>query len=227
MNSKEWGKNLWDSLYFIARGYDYNNDADKDKYYVEFMKSLGSVLPCKFCRVSYHQFFDEIHIEKYLYSPCGLMKFVYDMHEKVSNKLRLQESAVMKQEFVNLQKLYKVNSLEFWYAYRVKSQHICNTQPTPSFDSVIEHYDQFRAGCSEKLKSCRLPFGAKDTDNQKEIVTEYGPIKTDTMQMEMKSPVSVGGRKIIKKKSIKKSKKRISSKRKSKSKKKSLKMKRR
>lgn len=226
MNSKAWGKNLWDSLYFIARGYDYNNDADKDKYYVEFMKSLGSVLPCKFCRVSYHQFFDEIHIEKYLYSPCGLMKFVYDMHEKVSNKLRLQESAVMKQEFVNLQKIYKVNSLEFWDAYRVKSQHICNTQPTPPFDSVIEHYDQFRAGCSEKLKSCRLPFGQQDTDNQIENTTEYGPIKTDTMQMEMKSAVNVGGKKKrISRKSIKKSRKKTVSKKKSK--KKSNRMKRR
>lgn len=28
------------------------------------------------------------------------------------------------------------------------------TSPTPSFCSVIKHYESFRAGCSEKTKTC-------------------------------------------------------------------------
>jgi hypothetical protein len=181
MNSKAFGPPLWDSMYFIASGYDLNTDPGKDELYVQFFIDLGNVIPCRFCRDSYGVFVKELGIKRYLYSPCGLMKFVYDLHEKVSEKLRHQENGVLKQEF---EKLVKLNTDEttFWNAFRKEAQFICNTKPTPDFNEVVTHYDQFRASCSAQLQSCRKPL--KESMEKKKI---YGPLKTDSIAMGVNS----------------------------------------
>ncbi len=98
-----WGSALWKVLTGIAFGL---KDALGDKALpgevVTLFTVLGGVLPCTYCRASYHQFTCEL-----LESPpssssadlkellgklvCSHMpKFVYDLHNKVNNKLDAQ-----------------------------------------------------------------------------------------------------------------------------------------
>ena len=72
--------------------YTYNkeeiDDEDIEDYY-RFFYYLGKVLPCKYCRNSYQDFFEELPILPYL-EKQQLAQWVYHIHNKVNNKLRNQ-----------------------------------------------------------------------------------------------------------------------------------------
>tara|TARA_B100001057_G_C22820874_1_gene939344 strand:+ start:113 stop:802 length:690 start_codon:yes stop_codon:yes gene_type:complete len=93
MMTKIWGPAGWLFLHCITFGYPYvinpeNSDHDlkQDDYY-KFFYYLGKVLPCKYCRDSYMEFFKELPIVNSLNSREELTKWLYDMHNKVNHKL--------------------------------------------------------------------------------------------------------------------------------------------
>jgi hypothetical protein len=86
MDTRFWGPYGWDFLHSIPLEYDINN---KKKYY-QFFKSVGEMLPCKYCRISYKQYFKELDINQYLNSKTRLAKWLYLLHNKVNDKLRQQ-----------------------------------------------------------------------------------------------------------------------------------------
>lgn len=138
MDTRKWGPPLWFSMFTIASNYNVSidinnrNDVAKKRYYKTFFTNIGNVLPCKYCRRSYKKFLKELPIDKFLDSRQKLMYWLYKIKDKVNKKLLKQE----KEGF---------SSGKF------------KTTPSPPFKKVCAHYEQFRAHCSDKTKSCRKP----------------------------------------------------------------------
>ena len=93
MMTKVWGPPGWMFLHCITFGYpveiDYNNHEHiirKEKMKI-FFESIGYVFPCKYCRESYLNFIREIPIDNNLNSRKDLVKWLYDIHNKVNDKL--------------------------------------------------------------------------------------------------------------------------------------------
>lgn len=167
MNTSKWGPCSWNSMFHIAAGYDFN-DKDKvikDKEYTDYFKSLGGILPCKYCRTSYKEFYKKLDIKVYLASckKYSLLRFVYDLKEMVNVKLRTQEEQALQIEY---QKLGSKQDENTWKILRRKSQKICYTKPTPSFKSVVDDVMKNRAQCSGVMKHCRQPLNKRKSSKK-------------------------------------------------------------
>lgn len=97
MLTKVWGPPLWVGLHAITFGYpekiDKTNESHKEKresYYM-FFKLLGDVLPCRYCRESYKEFFKELDLKQYLESRKDIVRWLYLIHEKVNDKLKVPD----------------------------------------------------------------------------------------------------------------------------------------
>ena len=153
MDTKAWGPPLHRGLMFIAAGYDLNETPReiKDAHYIDFFRSIGNVLPCRFCRESYKQFFDDLNIESYLDRPCGLMRFYYDMRNKISDKLKAQEDRVAIERYRGINTL---DDATLCRHFRELAQ-VFYTKDPPPFQDVVDHYMKYKAKCSPALKTCR------------------------------------------------------------------------
>lgn len=160
MQTSKWGKPGWDMLFYVAAGYEVNEASVEVKapIYRMFYESMGGVLPCKYCRDSYIEFFDELDFDSYLDRPCGMIKFVYDMKNKVNEKLRKQERRALQLEYEKLSSSMSADNPEFWEKMRAASQRICYTKPSPPLKDVIENLARDKAKCSAEMKTCRDPL---------------------------------------------------------------------
>lgn len=164
MQSSVWGPKLWNSMFYIAAGYDLNETPKhiKDPQYANFFKSFGDTLPCRFCRESYVKFYDALDIRRYMNMPsCGLIRFVYDLKEQVNHKLKSQEEKALYEEFQKLTNIVSLDDPRFWKMFREKAQKICYTKPTPPFEEIVQEIMKHRASCSAKMKTCRDPMPPK------------------------------------------------------------------
>ena len=99
MMTKVWGPAGWLLVHSIAYGYPYAINPDnpdhltKKEDYYKFFYYLGRVFPCKYCRDSYQQFFKELPIIDKLNTRRDLCKWVYDIHNKVNDKLGVPDNA--------------------------------------------------------------------------------------------------------------------------------------
>ena len=97
MLTKVWGPPLWIGLHAITFGYpakiDENNEEhiEKRKRYYNFFKLVGDILPCKYCRQSYKVFFEELDLNKFLNRRKDIVRWLYLIHEKVNDKLKVPE----------------------------------------------------------------------------------------------------------------------------------------
>lgn len=102
MMTKVWGPAGWLFLHCVSFGYPYainNQNPDhetKKQDYMNFFYYLGKVLPCKYCRDSYMEFFKEINLENNLNTREDLCRWLYDMHNKVNHKLGVPECQIPK-----------------------------------------------------------------------------------------------------------------------------------
>lgn len=164
MNSSSFGPPGWSYMFYVAAGYDLNETPKniKDKQYETFFRSIGATIPCRYCRDSYGKFFDSLEIYRYMNLPsCGLIRFVYDLKNLVSNKLTNQEDKALQEEYQKLSQVKSPEDPEFWKIFRQKAHKICYTKPAPEFDKVVEDLMKHRAGCSAHMKTCRDPLNVK------------------------------------------------------------------
>lgn len=105
--TKVWGPAGWLFLHCITFGYPYainpnNPDHDNKKSdYKQFFELLGKVFPCKYCRESYQVFIKELPIDKYLNTRKDLITWLYKIHNKVNNKLGVNECNIPTLKEVN------------------------------------------------------------------------------------------------------------------------------
>jgi hypothetical protein len=88
-----WGPSGWLFLHCVSFGYPYKIDPanpehiEKQNDYFKFFYYLGKVLPCKYCRNSYMEFFTNNSPLAHLNSRQELAKWLYDVHNLVNDKL--------------------------------------------------------------------------------------------------------------------------------------------
>lgn len=148
MQTSKWGPGMHTVLFSIAAGYERNETRAtlKRQQYKNFFKSIGYVLPCVFCRTSYDQFFEELNIDSYMHQKHGLVRFYYDMRQRINEKLIHQEEKKLFDTFYDLQSSISSSlsttsssnsSLTFWQAFRQKARAICYTKPAPPYKKVV------------------------------------------------------------------------------------------
>lgn len=88
-----WGPSGWLFLHCVTFGYPFKIDPlnqehlEKQNDYYQFFYYLGKVLPCKYCRNSYADFFSNNSPLNHLSSRKDLAKWFYDVHNLVNDKL--------------------------------------------------------------------------------------------------------------------------------------------
>lgn len=90
MDTKFWGPSGWKLLHSISYNYPINPTKKDKTIYKKFYLSLRQVLPCKYCRKSIKKFIEELPIEPYLENRELLTDWIYQIHNKVNDKLRKQ-----------------------------------------------------------------------------------------------------------------------------------------
>ena len=109
MMTKVWGPPGWLFLHCVSFGYPFainpQNPAHKNKklHYGEFFNYVGNILPCKYCRESYIEFMKEDPVENHLETRDQLCKWLYNMHNKVNNKLGVPECNIPSFEEVKVE----------------------------------------------------------------------------------------------------------------------------
>lgn len=83
-----WGPSLWHSLHIMSFNYPVNpSDKEKEEYMVYF-KSLGNVLPCRYCRDNYKKILKTMPLKKSVFKNReSLSRWVFNLHELVNKNL--------------------------------------------------------------------------------------------------------------------------------------------
>jgi hypothetical protein len=90
MNTTLWGPSGWTFLHTLTFIYP-DKPSYNDKVKMQnFMKSINSILPCKYCRISFTKYTQNLPIDNYLDSRDSLIEWLYKIHNKVNKKLRIQ-----------------------------------------------------------------------------------------------------------------------------------------
>jgi|TARA_B100000925_G_scaffold290108_1_gene274547 hypothetical protein len=90
MDTKFWGPDGWRLLHSIVTKFP-NNPTTKDKEtYAAFFNTIRHVLPCIYCRNSFHEYITELPVENYTNSRKDINNWLYLIHNKVNEKLRKQ-----------------------------------------------------------------------------------------------------------------------------------------
>lgn len=88
MLTSVWGPSLWHFLHTMSFNYPVHPvQADKE-HYLNFMRSLQYVLPCKYCRTNLKRNYKELPINKgTMKNRYTFSKYVYDLHEHINKML--------------------------------------------------------------------------------------------------------------------------------------------
>ena len=158
MNTKDWGPCLWKSMFIIAANYPLEIDKSNKEHlqlknhYKSFYISFQYMLPCKYCRESYKSFLKDLPIDKFLNSRKCLMYWLYLIKDKVNTKLihyqNILISQIMESNITSREKTKLIKG-------------VFRTTPSPPFEEICNFYEQFRAKCSTKTKSCSIPINKK------------------------------------------------------------------
>ena len=95
-----WGPSGWLFLHCVSFGYPYKIDPtnpehiEKQNDYYRFFYYLGKVMPCKYCRNSYMEFFTKSSPMSHLGSRKEFTKWLYDIHNMVNDKLGVPKCEV-------------------------------------------------------------------------------------------------------------------------------------
>ncbi len=165
MKTTAWGGSAWNFLFISILG-TYPEKLDiKNKDHMRIKKefknlflSLGYILPCIFCRESYKKFIKEMPIDNYMSGRIKLFSWLYKLKDKVNKKLIKQENECFKQEHQKILlkfKEKKINKTQYNCLYKKLEKDILYTIESPPLIEVLNYYEQFRAGCNNKTKSCK------------------------------------------------------------------------
>jgi hypothetical protein len=117
-------------------------------------------MPCIFCRESFKKFSKELPIDKFMSGRIELMRWLYEIRNKVNKKLIDQEKKCYNDEKRRLKKLYHNNSLsssDYYDQLQKFKEKTLITNISPPFEEILDKYESIRAVCSKKSKTCSLP----------------------------------------------------------------------
>jgi len=84
-----WGPPLWHYLHTMSFNYPVNPSNEDKKNYMDFIRNLANVLPCKFCRMNLKTNLKQLPLTKFdMTSRETFSKYVYNLHELVNKMLK-------------------------------------------------------------------------------------------------------------------------------------------
>ena len=150
--TKIWGPHFWEVIHFVSFGYPLEPTEQQRKDYKDFYISVKNVLPCKYCRASYQDFFVEKPLIKNLGNRRDICKWLYDIHNKVNHKL-----GVPKCEIPSFDQVY--NRYESYRAACTKTsekERIKNTWNNKEYYREVIYLDDPKEGLSKGADG--IPF---------------------------------------------------------------------
>ena len=88
MLTNVWGPSMWHSLHCISFNYPVNPTLEEKKNYLNFFKSLGHVLPCKYCRINFKKNIKKVPLNmKTMKNRDTLSLWLYKLHEEINTML--------------------------------------------------------------------------------------------------------------------------------------------
>lgn len=161
--TRAWGPLGWGFLFSCITNYPIRIKTAKDKktktVFKSLFKNLNVLLPCIFCRESFGKFYKELPIEPYLVGRIELMYWLYLMKDKVNKKLIKQERKCYNKEKKDLKRLYynkEITHEEYYSRVNKFKENTMITKHSPTFIEVLQQYEEFRATCSKRAKTCAI-----------------------------------------------------------------------
>jgi hypothetical protein len=174
IQTRAWGPPAWFFLHSIVQNYPENPTCVQKKSYAQFFKSIGKVLPCRYCRESFQKFVTgrrlKSDIKEHCIDPDPLTKD--DCKLKLTNK-------VLKSRDTLITWLYNIHN-------RINNK--LNVKEIPSEESVKKYYEQFRSICTKTvdktLKGCTQP----SNDHSERLKIKLSIVKVDCDGNEISQP---------------------------------------
>jgi hypothetical protein len=174
MDTRFWGPSGWQLLHLISFAYK----PDRDKTAIcEFFTLLPYVLPCKFCRYSLSEYYEEESIEGHCATPLRLQKWLWNLHNKVNEKLRKQGLASKDHPYKNIP-FEKVQSI-----YTNRLEEGCAQTHFPGWEflfSIAENHPL--------SKEARASIPIKDAPPLSELKTDFEQNKWNVLSPEDRLP---------------------------------------
>ena len=120
MRPEIWGPHAWMFLHSITLEYPENPTSEDKQNILNFINSLGNVLPCEKCKNNFKKHLDKIPLnEKVLSSKQGLVKWLIDIHNCVNNIKQCKELSYEEalEELLNMHDTTKNNSMIWVYVF--------------------------------------------------------------------------------------------------------------
>jgi hypothetical protein len=88
MLTSVWGPSLWHYLHTMSFNYPVNPTIEEKQHYLNFIKSLQYVLPCKYCRMNLTKNFKQLPITmNTMKNRESFSYYIYSLHELVNKML--------------------------------------------------------------------------------------------------------------------------------------------
>ena len=88
MLTSVWGPNLWHVLHTMSFNYPVNPTEQDKQHYMNFIKSLQYVLPCKYCRTNLKNNLKKIQLtRKVMKTRNSFSRWLYKLHNHVNKML--------------------------------------------------------------------------------------------------------------------------------------------
>lgn len=139
MDTTFWGPDAWKLLHSITTKYPSKPTINDKRLYYTFFNTIKDILPCVYCRNSFHQYMQELNIKNYLSSKKRLCYWLYLIHNKVNDKLRKQG--------INHKPDPKFTTIYRRYIQKVNQYNNTSNYDIPGFDflySIIFNYTYTR-----------------------------------------------------------------------------------
>ena len=129
-----WGPAGWIFLHSIAQNYPWKPTEEQMGSYYTFFKSVGNVLPCRYCRESYQKFIDQkgtcLTMDT-MKSRKTLFLWLYNIHNSINKKLGVKNHPTKQEVW------------EKYESFRAK----CHKSP--------EKYEKPKKGCHDPMRGFR------------------------------------------------------------------------
>lgn len=83
-----WGPSLWHSLHVISFNYPIEPTIQQKQQYLSFMKSVGTVLPCRYCRDNFKKNLKAVPLTmSTMKNRHTFSLWLYNLHEEINKML--------------------------------------------------------------------------------------------------------------------------------------------
>ena len=158
MDTRFWGPSGWRLLHLVTFAYQ----PSKKKEMLQFLEALPFVLPCKFCRSSLTQYYEELPPENHLDSKEQLSRWMWKIHGKVNEKLRGQGQSIPPDPtYAMVKKIYSE-----------RLQYGCTKTEFPGWDflfSIVENHPLAKGEKSSPMPGAP-PLETIDPNNRNELL---------------------------------------------------------